>query len=165
MLSIHHEGKKVVLAADRVEAGRKVDLPSRLERYFGRPLGLEYDGLRYIDYYAQYYLVCEERSENCRSDRCIPRAYLHLRKAPVICVINAVSIRDEELYALRLLLRIYPARSWGDLRLHDGCLFASFQAAVRHLGLVQNTDDEARLSMRDAIALGRPPSDLRFLFT
>jgi hypothetical protein len=72
MLSIHLEGKKVVLAADRVEAGRKVDLPSRLERYFGRPMGLAYDGLRYTDYYAHYYLVSEERSENGQSDECIP---------------------------------------------------------------------------------------------
>jgi hypothetical protein len=34
---------------------------------------------------------------------------------------------------------------------------------VKYLGLIRNTDDEARISMRDAIEMRRPPSDLRFL--
>jgi hypothetical protein len=164
LLTIHLQGKKIVLASDRDDEQMKADIPSRLERYFGRPTGQRSDALRYTDYYSMYVVDSKRGSENPDQDQCDPVQYANRRKTPIICIINSVNIRDSELFALRLLLRLYPARSWEELRTRDGQVFATYDMTVKYLGLVQNTDDEARISMFDAIALKRPPSDLRFLF-
>jgi hypothetical protein len=82
----------------------------------------------------------------------------------VLAILNSVSLRDPELFALRLLLAKYPARSWKDLRTKDGIAFDNYQETVKYLGMISNVDDEARLAMVDAIEMNRPPSDLRFLF-
>jgi hypothetical protein len=68
-----------------------------------------------------------------------------------------------ELFALRLLLRQFPARSWEDLRFHNGEVRQTFHEAVRQLGLVSNRDQEAEICLEDAIDPNRPASDIRFL--
>jgi hypothetical protein len=163
VLNIHLEGKKVVLALDRADEQRKADIPSRLERYFGRPATSKYDDLTYTDYYSKYVVDVKSRTEESDRDQCDPPHFVTARKKPMICIINSVNVRNRELFALRLLLRLYPAQSWEGLRTRDGQVFPSWDMTIKYLGLIRNTDDEARISMRDAIEMGRPPSDLRFL--
>jgi hypothetical protein len=64
---------------------------------------------------------------------------------------------------LRLLLRRICARSWEQLRSHNGAICESFYEAARQFGLVSNQDDEAAICLQDALDLHRPPSDIRFL--
>jgi hypothetical protein len=163
VLNIHLEGQKIVWACDQRDAEMKIDLPSRLERYFGRPNDEKYDNLTYTDYYSQYNVVSRP-GRNMDEDVCIPTHFVSMRKSPIICVLNSVRIHNTELFALRLLLRLYPARSWEELRARDGVLFDSHAEMVKYLGLVQNTDDEARIALNDALAMNRPPSEIRFLF-
>jgi hypothetical protein len=157
--------KKVVFAADRRDEQQKnVDLPNWLERYFGHPPGNEYEELTYQEYYSKYTLSSRPSFDHAVSDECSPQQFAVLRKKPALAIVNSVSIRERELFPLRLLLRLYPAQSWEALRTCDGYIFSSFEATVKYLGLVNNIDDEGRLALRDTVELNRPPSDLRFLF-
>jgi hypothetical protein len=52
-LSIHLPNKKVIVTGAFQDPKERVDLPSALERYFGRPEGLEFDVLSYSEYYAR----------------------------------------------------------------------------------------------------------------
>jgi hypothetical protein len=77
--------------------------------------------------------------------------------------LNSVHPKNHELFALRLLLRRFPARSWEDLRTHNGIVFQTFHEGARQLGLISNLDQEAQVCLQDAVDLNRPPSDIRFL--
>jgi hypothetical protein len=118
VLSLHLPGKKVVLAVDKRQGERKMDLPSRLERYFGRPLGQDFERLTYPEYFGNYILRPVLRSEGGRSDVCEPPYFVVRRKKPVLAILNSVS--------LRLLLERYSARSWEGLRTKDGITVISF---------------------------------------
>ena len=74
-----------------------------------------------------------------------------------------VSPRDIEKYHLRLLLLHVPgAKSFEDLRIVNGQLYNSFQAAARAMGLLAD-DTEWSAAMTEA-ALTRSSSSLRKLF-
>jgi hypothetical protein len=68
-----------------------------------------------------------------------------------------------ELFALGLLFRRFPARSWENLRFHNREVYQTFHEAARELGSVSNRDQEAEIYLQDAIDLNRPVSDIRFL--
>jgi hypothetical protein len=68
-----------------------------------------------------------------------------------------------DFFARRLLLRRFPARSWEELRFHNGKVHQTFHEAAHQLGLVSNRDQDAKTCLRDAIDLNRPASDIRFL--
>jgi hypothetical protein len=78
-------------------------------------------------------------------------------------MLNPVSPSRTEEFALRILLRHFPAREWEDLRTHNGTLFTTFAGAALALGLVGNVNQNARICLDDAIIFNRPPSDIRFL--
>jgi hypothetical protein len=71
--------------------------------------------------------------------------------------------RTEE-FALRLLLRHFPGRSWEDLRTRNGHVFDSPSEAARAVGLVGSINEDAQRCVFEAARLGRAPSELRFLF-
>jgi hypothetical protein len=163
-LNLHLEGQKVVLVFGQHDEREKVDAPSRLERYFGRPLGAKFEDLTYTQYYSSYTVCGRRTAVSATADLYRPTHFAAIRRKPVLAIINSVNIRATEIFALRMLLARYPARSWGDLRTRDGRMFPDFQSTVRYLGLIADVNDEVRLAMLDAIHMGRPPSDLRFLF-
>jgi hypothetical protein len=53
-LSIHLETKKVIVAGAYSDPKDRVDLPSALERYFGRLVGSEFDSLTHPAYFARF---------------------------------------------------------------------------------------------------------------
>ena len=106
--------------------------------------------------------VFQDHEADAFPDVCDPVGLLNERKEPILCIINSVHPKNHELFALRLLLRRFPARSWEDLRNHNGETCETFHDAARQLGLVMNQDQEAQICLQDAIELGRPPSNIRF---
>jgi hypothetical protein len=79
-------------------------------------------------------------------------------------MLHEVRACDQQKFALRMLLRHFPARSWDDLRTRNGQLFSDFYQAARAVGLVHDSNYEGRTAMQDAVDMNRPSSDLRFLF-
>jgi hypothetical protein len=163
VLNIHLPGKKIVLAAGRTEALQKVDIPSPVERYLGRPMESSFDQLMYIKYHSQYSVDACPKSVDVHPDVCDPVRFANQRKESILCIINAVHQKNRELFALKLLLQSFPARSWEELRTVEGEICETFYAAVRQLGLVSNTEQEAEICLQDAVDLQRPPSDIWFL--
>jgi DNA polymerase III delta prime subunit len=163
ILGIHLPGQKIVLTSGPGDSRDKIDIPSPLERYFGRPKDCRYDELTYLEYHSRYSVDDCPTSEYAFPDVCEPVRFSNERKKPVLCIINSVHPKNHELFALRLLLRRFPARSWADLRNHNGETCETFYDAARQLGLVMNQDQEAHTCLQDAVELRRPPNDIRFL--
>jgi hypothetical protein len=118
-LGIHLEGKKIVLAHGPRDAQTRIDTPSRLERYFGRPGDTAYDELTYLDYYANSSLESTGGTDE-NKDFCDPPNFAIARKKKIQCLMPSVSPQDHELFALRMLLKRFPARSWDELRTYNG---------------------------------------------
>jgi hypothetical protein len=163
ILGIDLPGQKNSLTSGPANALEKIDIPSPLKRYFGRPREGSYDTLTYLDYYSRYSVDAHPTSSDVDQDVCQPVKFANLRKTPVLCIINSVHPRNHELFALRLLLRRFSARNWEQLRICNGEICPTFYEAARQLGLVANQNQEADICLQDAIELRRPPSDLRFL--
>jgi hypothetical protein len=119
--------------------------------------------LTYIDYPSRYSVDARPASCDFDKDVCEPVRFSNPRKNSAICILRSVHSRTHELFALRPLLRRFPARSWEDLRFHNGEVHQPFHEAACQLGLVSNRDQEAEICIQDAIDLNRPPSDIRFL--
>jgi hypothetical protein len=92
----------------------------------------------------------------------VPR-FVNLRRKTVICILQSVDRSKHELFALRILLRRFPARCWEDLRTHHGQTWSSFAETTYQLVLVTDPNQGAELYIQDAVELGRPPSEIRFL--
>jgi hypothetical protein len=79
-----------------------------------------------------------------------------------MCIINSVHPKNHELFALPLLLRRFCARSWEQLRTHNGEICESFYEAARQFGLVSDQDNEAAICLQDAIDFHASSYDIRF---
>jgi hypothetical protein len=97
LLNSHLPGKKVVLTFDKREGETKVDLPSRVERYFGRPLGDDFERLTYPEYFGSYVLSPQGDAGSGYRDLCHPSYSVNRRKKSVLAGLNSVSIRCLEL--------------------------------------------------------------------
>jgi hypothetical protein len=162
VLGIHLPGQKIVLTSGPGDALEKIAIPSPLERCFGRPIDSLYDQLAYIDYHSRYSVDARPTSCDIDKDVCAPVRFANPRKNSAICILRSVHLPMHELSALRLLLRWFPARSWEDLRFHNGEMHQTFHEAARQRGLVTNRDREAEICLQDTIDLNRPASDIRF---
>jgi hypothetical protein len=163
VLEIHLPGQKIVLTSGPGDALEKIDIPSPLDRYFGRLIDSSYDQLTSIDCHSQYSVDARPASCDVDKDVCEPVCFANPKKNSAICILCSVHPRMHELFALRLLLRRFPARSWEDLRFHNGEVHPTFHEAACQLGLVPNRDQEAEICLQDGIDLNRPASDIRFL--
>jgi hypothetical protein len=85
------------------------------------------------------------------------------RKNSAIHILRSVHPRVHECFASRLPLRRFSARSWEDLRFHNGEVHQTFHEAARQLGLISNRDQEAETCLQDTIDSNRPASDILFL--
>jgi hypothetical protein len=91
-LSIHLPNKKVIGAGADQDPKDRVDLPSALERYLGRPAGAEFTMLKYSEYYAGYLVEGHSKSSRAALDSCTPPRFAVPRRKPVLCMLNAVSL-------------------------------------------------------------------------
>jgi hypothetical protein len=115
VLGIHLPGQKIVLISGPGDALEKIDIPRPLEKRFGRPIDSSYDQLTYIDHHSRY--SGDARPASCDVDKgvCKSVRFANARKNSAICILRSVHSRMHEFFALRLLLRRFPARSWEDL--------------------------------------------------
>ncbi|CAN0115114.1 unnamed protein product, partial [Ectocarpus fasciculatus] len=163
---------------------------SDLMLYLRRPDGQAFLNLTYLDYFEQYTVEPKQRrrkrrnrnqqrgeSEDDNSDgydsddvdvsatphdtdgynNCVYR-----RRSPCVCRVNFLRPDSGDIWYLRLLLHHIPASNWTDLRLYNGELHGSHQAAARARGLVADTE-EYDLTFREAIDFSTP-RELRCLF-
>jgi hypothetical protein len=144
-LGIHFPWQKIVLTSGPGDALEKIDIPSLLEKYFGRPIDSSYDQLTYVDYHSRYSVHASLASCDVDKDVCEPVRFATPGKNSVICILPSVHPRMHERFALRLLLRRFPARGWEDLRFHNGEVHETFHEAARQPGLISNRDQEAEI--------------------
>jgi hypothetical protein len=163
ILGIHIPKQKIILVSGPVDVLEYVDIPSALERYLGRPRKNSYDHLTYLEYHSRYFLDDHPKHSILNRNVYNLIGFENLRKEPMVCILNSIYPKNQELFALRLLLRHIAARSWNELRMDNNELCATFYEAVRRIDLVANQDEEAVICLKDAIALRRPSSDTRFL--
>jgi hypothetical protein len=163
-LGFHLDGKKIVITGLHEDPKKRVDVPSRLERYFGRPEGEEFDRLTYCDYFAEYLVEARRSSGSGIPDQCRPPHFANRRRKPVICMLRTVTPENTEEFALRLLLRHFPGRTFEELRTRNGTVFGTFAEAALEVGLLGDVDENARICRWDAVTLNRSPAELRFLF-
>ena len=160
ILSIHEEGKRIIMVKKNSsiqDAEEELNhTMSRLERYFKRPFGEEFDSLTYTEYYGTYSV--QAKNSDGIQDNGYPRYIVSKKRKRTFCAIKLIKPDKQELFALRLLLQEFPARSFDELRRG----FSSFYEAAVDVGLIGN-DAEYEQCMNEAIQMHRPPSDLRFL--
>jgi hypothetical protein len=163
ILGIHLPGQKIVLTSGPGDALEKIDISSPLERYLGHPIDSSYDHLTFIGHHSRYSVDARPASCDVDKDVCEPVRIANPRKNSATCILRSVHPRMHELFALGLLFRRFPARSWEDLRHDTGEVHQTFHEVARQLGLASNRDQEAEICRQDAIDLNRPPSDIHFL--
>jgi hypothetical protein len=165
MLGIHLPDQKIILTRrGGADAREIVDLPSQLERYFGRPGSPEFDLLKYEDYYSQYTVESRRARDTSCPGLGDPVHVANMRKTDCLCMLHEVRACNQPKFAVRILLRPFSARSWDDFRTRNGQLFPDFYRAARAVGLVQDINYEARIAVQAAVDMNRPSSDLQFLF-
>jgi hypothetical protein len=83
ILGIHPPGQKIVPTSGPVDSGQKIDIPSPLERYFGRPRDNSFNYLTYLDYHSWYCADDHPISSNVRGDVCEPVRFADRENSPV----------------------------------------------------------------------------------
>jgi hypothetical protein len=109
----------------------KIDIPSSFKRYFDRPIDSSYHQLTYIHCHSWYSVDARPASCDVDNDVCEPVRFANPRKNSAICILCSVHPRIHELFALRPLLRRFPARSWEDLRFHKREMHQIFHEDAR----------------------------------
>jgi hypothetical protein len=71
---IHLPEQKIVLTSGLGDALEKIDIPSPLERYVGRPIDSSYDQLISVDYHSRYSVNARPASCDIDKDVCEPSA-------------------------------------------------------------------------------------------
>jgi hypothetical protein len=78
----------------------KIDIPSTIERYFGRPIDSSYDELTSIDYHSRNSVDARPASCGVDKDVCEPVRFVNPRKNSAICILRSVHPWMHELFAL-----------------------------------------------------------------
>jgi hypothetical protein len=96
VLVIRLPGQKIVLTSGPGEVLEKIDIPSPLERHFGRPIDSSYDHLTYIDCHSRHSV--DARPASCDVDKavCEPVRFPNPRKDSAICILRSVHARMHE---------------------------------------------------------------------
>jgi hypothetical protein len=123
VLGIHVPGHKIVLTSRPDEALQKDYITSPLDGYSGRATDNSYDQLAYIEHHSWHFVDACASFRNVDRDVRQPVNFANPRKSPVTSILNSVLPGTHEFFALRLLRRRFPARSWEQLRSHDGQLY------------------------------------------
>lgn len=155
---------------------------SLLRRYFHRPTGtfihedreFSFENLTYMDYFKmfRYEKWDQSKVDGIRyfqeSSMPIgePRQLVILRTGRVTHITRLAPAKpsEGERFYVRVILQRKPARSFDDLRTHDGYLYPFFQHAAISMGIFIS-EQEAEYAMTEAV-LSRmyTPAELRRLF-
>lgn len=153
--------------------GPKASTASPLLYYFARPPGEEFDGLCYAEYFAKFkrrkdLSPAQQREEHwveyqIQDNPQRPSFVIRNKGPDKLIRIAIVAPRLGEIYYIRLLLQIRPARSFEALRTVDGVIFETFQEACVELGVFRDKN-EANHTIEEAIEMHYSPQHIRFLF-
>jgi hypothetical protein len=160
-LGFHLEDQKIVMAGPGEDSAARVNFPSHLERYFDRPQSEDCEHPKSAVYYSGYVLRPRPGGREDMPDRCQPVQFACERETPALCILRSVLPHQQEKFALRLMLRHFPARHWRDLLLQNGTQFQSFHDAAREAGLVGDINRKAHICMEEARIMNRVPSEMR----
>ena len=144
---------------------------SKLERYFLRPEGEEFDNLTYLQYFENYMITATRPSASLTQNTTVYEDlagttnphYVYKRQWRHVARMDMKRPGAGEVYFLRILLDHYLARSYADLKTVDEVLYGSFAHAAVALGLAE-TDGEGQQCIEEAIKNLRSPGELRSLF-
>jgi hypothetical protein len=109
-LGFHLPEQKIIMTGLDDDPAERVNLPSQLEHYFGRPGSVQFTPLKYGEYYAAYLLRGKAGGPDDLPDNCEPVHFAHERENRALCIMRSVLPHQQEKFTLRLLLRHYPAR-------------------------------------------------------
>ena len=160
-LTIHLKNKKTLFIRKDEKPEDKVKHLSTLERYFVRPQSDQFDNLTYCEYYAKYSIQSKYTNGAIKDDGS-PPFYVVEKSKPILTYI-ATYYYDTEKNALRDLLNKFPARSFDELLSYQNRIYNSFSEVCYARGIYYSCLTQGEQIIKDAIALHRPPSDLRFL--
>jgi hypothetical protein len=80
IFGLHLPGKKIVLTSGPADALDKVDVPSPLERYLGRPTDNSFNQVTYLEYHSRYDLDSHPRSSDVHTGVCQAVYFANSRK-------------------------------------------------------------------------------------
>ena len=153
----------------------EVSTISPLLVYLARPIGGEWDDLKYLDFYQQYTVYPIGYNSPRRryaaiitpsSETVTPstRSYGLIRRNRIrVCRLHFVPIRSGDLYYLRSLLLHRSGRTFEGFRVVEGTLHPTFQSAAVAMGLFRDRN-EVQQALQEGITALLRPSQLRFLF-
>ena len=172
-IPVHLEDQAFVVfdSSDNKSKKNAADRISKLDRYFGRPEGAQFDGLRYVEYYEQFTVTVGTRKASSARNTdtwtdSIPipqQGTVRKRSLQHICRIDTKRLQSGELWYLRLLLQHRAARSYEELKTVDNTTNHSFSECARALGLMKDRT-EFEICMTEARDAVCTPHQLRFLF-
>jgi hypothetical protein len=143
IFGIHLPGQKIVPTTSRADALQKVDVPSPLERYLGRPRDSSFHDLTDLDDHSRCCVDDHSIFSDVHRDVCEPFRLANPKKEPVLCIVNAVHAGSHDVFALRLPLRGFAAGTWERLQTWSGELcHRSYEVAQQHEP-VSNQSQEA----------------------
>jgi hypothetical protein len=155
-LDVHLPGQRIVLSSNREAALERVDIARALESYLGRPRYLGLDELTYLDSDVPSSVDYRGASSSSNHDQGEHVHWANPRKRSILCMLISVHLGHLERFALRLLLRDFPARSWDDVRTRHGWSSEIFHEATRAVGLLSDRNHEAAICLQDTIVLNSP---------
>jgi hypothetical protein len=136
VLYVHKPGENMVaFFEDADDDGVTSD--SQLLRYFNRSTDVLLDNVTFADYYSTYTLMDnlpKKSGRKCFRDTCDAPKYACERCRPHVARIEHFKT-DDELQAIRDLLRHRPARSFEDLRTINSVTYQSYVQAAEALGI------------------------------
>lgn len=140
-------------------------------RYFNRPTAPLFHNILYTTFFETFIhipppsapVTFEFWQEACPIDGAPTRVVRRRTRVRPVSRIQTVRPGHGEVFYIRMLLFHQAARSFDDLRTVDGILHDTFQSAAHACGLLEH-NNEGELVLEDAIADGRAPFQLRFLF-
>jgi hypothetical protein len=99
-LGFHLPEQRIIMTGLGDDPAKRVNLPSQLERYFGRAGSEELTHLKYGEYYAAYLFRAKVRGPDDHPDNCEPVQFAHERENRALCIMRSVLPHQQEKFAL-----------------------------------------------------------------
>jgi len=173
LLYVHHEGEQPVVhdEADEPEKRQAAadSAVSDLMRYFGRPINAQCSNLTYPEYYEQFSVEKDKRSNkrtrtsmddsddpednNSETSHLRDRYgnYVYRKTKPSVSRIQYMSPDQGDIWFLRLLLLKRSAHNFSQLKSIDNVEYESYEKCARELGLVHDVE-EYTICLQEAIS-------------
>jgi len=141
---------------------------SPLARYFCRPAGDAFDGLRYYEYFEQFMVAPKcPKAVVAVLDAAPPGqqhfVYDRCRREEPVCRLEMKYPKQKEIFYLRHMLLNFPKRSWEECKCHNGRAYSSFEEAMLATGCFARSDEASQV-LEELVALRYTGAQLRFAF-